>query len=166
MRNRKQYSERDLRLRAKVASRYKNQSGAYSSWLAMRARCNNPRAHGYENYGGRGISYPKEWDSFENFLADMGPRPDGYSIDRIDCNANYSKENCRWIPWKDQGKRGTRRVKQIEYRGEKKSIAEWVRILSPDPELAARRISNGWDLERACTVPKLAHRYDPRKNIQ
>lgn len=68
----------------------------YSSWQAMKERCRNPNSTGYENYGGRGITYDPSWESFENFFADMGERPLDTELDRKDVEGNYSKDNCVW----------------------------------------------------------------------
>ena len=77
----------------------------YSIWLQMRQRCNNPNCKAYRLYGKRGIKVCKRWDSYKNFIKDMGKRPSKkYSIDRIDTNGNYEPENCRWSTQKTQVK--------------------------------------------------------------
>jgi len=75
----------------------------YSSWLALRTRCNNPNFHSYPYYGGKGIKVCKRWDSFELFIKDMGPRPSSlHTVDRIKANRNYTPKNCRWATRKEQ----------------------------------------------------------------
>lgn len=78
----------------------------YRTWDSMIQRCTNPRSQNFRHYGGRGITVCQRWlDSFEAFLEDMGPRPDGMSIDRIDNDLlvdSYSKANCRWTTQTEQ----------------------------------------------------------------
>ena len=82
----------------------------YVSWSSMIQRCTNSKRRGFRHYGGRGISICDQWrHSFETFLADMGPRPDGTSIDRIDVDGNYEPSNCRWATDAQQARNRTNR---------------------------------------------------------
>lgn len=80
----------------------KSNYSTWRSWMSMLWRVDDPRNASYSAYGGRGITVCERWRSFENFLADMGPRPDGTSIDRINSDGNYEPGNCRWATKKEQ----------------------------------------------------------------
>jgi hypothetical protein len=77
----------------------------FLSWRGIFARCENPNATGYRNYGGRGIRVCDRWRDFEDFVADVGERPSmGHSLDRIDVNGHYEPGNCRWATHTDQAR--------------------------------------------------------------
>lgn len=89
----------------------------YRAWQSMRDRCNNKRARRYADYGGRGIAVDPSWSTYGQFFADMGPRPSPrHSLDRIDNDQNYCKENCRWATAKEQA---CNRRSNVLFRGEK-----------------------------------------------
>lgn len=86
-------------------------SPTYRTWLSMKTRCFNANYYHFHLYGGRGITVCQEWkDSFEAFLRDMGERPEGKTLDRIDPDGNYEPGNCRWATPKEQAA-NTRRAK-------------------------------------------------------
>jgi hypothetical protein len=81
-----------------------NQTRTWNSWSSMLKRCRNPKNTNYPNYGGRGISVCDRWSEYVNFLADMGERPEGKTLDRINVNGNYEPSNCRWATLSEQQK--------------------------------------------------------------
>lgn len=99
---------------------------AYHIWTKIMDRCYNPKARSYKHYGARGISVCTRWHDVVNFIADMGDKPDGLSIDRIDNSKGYSPENCRWATNFEQAQ-NTRLNRMIEINGECFCLSEWIR---------------------------------------
>lgn len=121
----------------------------FATWCRIKDRCLNPNSTYYKRYGGRGITVCERWiSSFENFVADMGPRPgSNFSIDRIDYNDNYSPENCRWATVATQAtNRSTVRI--IEFNGIIDSMAGWARRTGIPYLKLRRRIMDGWPFEK------------------
>lgn len=125
-----------------------NKSKTYSSWSALKKRCNTSSTTGFHNWGGRGIRVCERWNKFENFLADMGERPDGTSIDRIDNDGDYCLENCRWADKKTQSRnKSTNRV--ISIQGAEKCTQEWSDISGVSACTIRRRLILGWSAHDA-----------------
>lgn len=129
-------------------------SSEYGSWNAMKSRCSNPKVHNHKNYKERGVTVCEEWNDFSVFLADMGLKPSKeYTIERIDNNKGYYKENCKWATKKEQ-QRNTRITTFIDYKGFRKSTAEWAELIGfPLSTLYGRIFLSKWDVERAFTEP-------------
>lgn len=129
--------------------RMAKRSKEYRVWEAMHQRCGNPNANFYGDYGGRGIRICSRWDTFENFLADMGERPGPkHTIDRIDNNGHYEPENCRWATKTEQS-RNRRGLRMVMFRGRQLCLAEALEITGVSRGAFDGRIKRGWSVERA-----------------
>lgn len=122
------------------------------SWSAMKERCLTSSNPGYIDYGGRGITICDRWMSFEKFYEDMGPRPKGASLGRIDNNGPYDPSNCRWETAEQQA--NNRRVSNIiNIDGESLTISQWSRKVGIKRVTIAARIRLGWDAYLAISTP-------------
>lgn len=130
------------------------QSRTYNSWTTMIQRCTNPKATKYDLYGGAGVSVSDEWRSFDRFLADMGERPEGKTLDRIDGSKGYCKENCRWAtPLEQQA--NLRSNVNVRYRGETLNMKALSRRLGVDVSTLKYRIRKGWPETRWAEPPMI-----------
>lgn len=129
-------------------------SRTYMSWQSMRARVSGK--HSNSRYYA-GYSVDPRWDKFENFLADMGDRPDGMSLDRIDRSKDYGPSNCRWATWSQQSKnrRPFTRVKSRRYsqNGRSLTIDQWSKETGLSRSVLHQRARRGWSVERMLTTP-------------
>lgn len=118
-------------------------------WMDMRSRCNNPNNQAFHNYGGRGIKVCQGWDSFENFLRDMGERPEGLTLDRWpDNNGDYCPSNCRWATYKQQ-QRGRRNNRLVTAFGETRTLSEWAEERDLKAGTLRHRLERGLTPEQA-----------------
>ncbi|MDD3019487.1 MAG: hypothetical protein PHX61_00740 [Alphaproteobacteria bacterium] len=121
----------------------------YKSWDKMMQRCTNPNCPEYVWYGKRGITVCEEWKDFAKFRLDMGERSPKTTIDRINVNLGYFKENCRWANANIQAN-NTRRNDFITYKGKTKTIAEWAKCKGLKYDMLYSRLKiYGWSIERA-----------------
>jgi hypothetical protein len=135
----------------KFSTHKMSETPEYGIWLNMRTRCTNPRRKDWPRYGGRGIEC--RFTSFEQFLAEIGPRPSPrHSVDRINTNGHYEPGNVRWeLPKQQNRNRRTNRL--ITHGGRTQCVTAWADDLGVKPQLIFDRLRMGWSVERALTAP-------------
>lgn len=131
----------------------------YKIFFGINKRCNNKNSKQYNNYGGRGIKL--EWKTFEDFWNDMKDTyQDNLTIERIDNNGNYNKENCKWITDKKQA-RNRRNNKMLTYKGKTKCLAEWCEMLMLTSATVNRRLRDNWSVKDAFEKPLVIIGFKP-----
>lgn len=139
----------------------------YQSWTAMKNRCNDPGAPMFYLYGGRGIKVCDRWaSSYSTFLADMGERPPGTSLDRIDPNLGYEPGNCRWATAREQ-QLNRRDAVRLSFQGRTMSIYDWAAETGITVRaLYMRTRAYGWSIERTLTQPTQARRRPVKSTVE
>ena len=134
-------------------------TGIYGSWYAMKQRCDNPNHKQFKDYGGRGITYEPCWKTFEGFKADMheGYRK-GLTIERINTNGNYSKENCRWTTRKEQNNNKRKHI-MVEHEGKKITLAQYAELSGLNFGVLRSRYYRGMPIEKVMS-DKIFSRWD------
>jgi len=123
----------------------------YHSWRGIIQRCCNPECKDYPRYGGRGITVCERWKgSLDAFIEDMGVKPEGMTIDRIDNSGNYEPGNCRWTDAKEQANNRRSNV-TLEFNGETMTVSEWARKVGLKVVTLEQRLRRGWSVEKALT---------------
>lgn len=120
----------------------------YHSWSGMKQRCSNPNHAAYVNYGARGITYCSRWEKFDNFLKDMGEKPHGKELDRVDNNLPYGPENCRWVE-KFDNIMNRRCTKYLTAAGITKTWVDWATQAGITRGALKMRLKRGWSPEQA-----------------
>jgi hypothetical protein len=132
----------------------KSHTPAHRTWKSMLQRCNNPKRVDYHRYGGRGIKVCKRWAQFENFFADMGERPEGTTLDRVNTNGDYKKSNCRWISHKENCQTRTN-ARNIIYLGRELSMTQWATQLGISVQTISSRVRAGRPVKEILSRGKL-----------
>ena len=123
-------------------------TATYNCWANLLTRCRNVHNRQYNDYGGRGISVCERWHSFENFLADMGEKPEGFSIDRINNDGDYEPGNCRWASYRQQIN-NRRNTPMVMYQGETMAVSFLADKVGIRRKLLLDRIRRGLSIEDA-----------------
>lgn len=127
-------------------------SRTYASWQAMMNRCYREQDKSYARYGGAGIRVCDMWHLFEHFLSDMGERPPGLTLDRLDASKDYEPGNCRWATAREQAREKRR---MITFQGVTLSVSDWARRLGVSRDTLSSRLNKkGWTVEQALTGVK------------
>ena len=127
-------------------------TATYAAWGSLRARCERPKDKAYKDYGGRGITVCKRWSKFENFLTDMGERPDGLTLERKNNDKGYCKSNCRWATAKEQAHNRRNNV-WLTVGTLTMCATDWAEALGTTPSRIQQRTAAGWPTEMVCTYP-------------
>jgi hypothetical protein len=129
-------------------------SPTHRTWRGMVKRCADPEDRDWPRYGGRGIRVCARWASaFENFLADMGVRPEGMTLERRDNDKDYDPDNCFWASRKRQANNRSSNIRAT-INGETLTVAQWAARLRLRPGLVYKRLQRGWPIEEALTPPR------------
>jgi len=134
----------------------------YVAWCGMKNRCTNAKERQWMDYGGRGITIAPDFQTFEGFIAHLGPCPPRFTLDRIDSNGNYAPGNVRWASRLTQG-RNTRRVRPITFNGESLLPGQWAARIGVSRKTLDSRLETGWTVEEALTAPPNSRLRDIRE---
>ena len=145
------WSKNSYNINGKFTHHGLHESPTWHSWKGMVQRCTNEKAKSYPRYGGAGITVCARWRLFKLFLEDMGERPKGKTLDRIDGDKGYCKENCRWATHKEQIL-NRRTTVLIEAFGRKQAISQWADEYKINRSTLRGRIKRGMSLEEAMTT--------------
>ena len=134
------------------AKRGEKLSPTYRSWQAMLTRCTNPKVKSFADYGARGVTVCDRWKTFANFLADMGERPPGTTLDREKNEIGYEPSNCRWATRLTQA-RNTRANVKLTYQGKEITQVEFSELIGLNQSTVSYRMKAGWTVEQIATTP-------------
>lgn len=124
----------------------------YISWSHMMQRCYNANTEQFQYYGGRGIAVDQSWHEFAAFVKDMGTRPEGYTLDRIDTNGNYVPGNCRWADHQTQCSNRRSNV-LVTWFGETRTLKQWADEIAVPYRTLWMRYKAGWAVDRMLSEP-------------
>lgn len=131
-----------------------NRKRTFQCWSDMKQRCLNEKTAQYKNYGARGIAVCERWlESFDNFVADMGGKPVGMSLDRIDVNGNYEPSNCRWATRSEQ-QSNRRNNRLITHNGQTLTARQWAKQLGISEATISFRVLRNYPVEMVLSKEK------------